>query len=210
MKDILHKNVSYKKIGLIFLGFALIIYIGANTVSHTPSTDITSNTATGTQEGFYINIEKGFSVQFPTVAKVTENTDGTTYADIESPHKAKIMITTFGNSDKISKEKWIPAENVITDITSLENKTTQLADQEEKLFGSKSIVIKSELSDLDGIPAYFIELENTQMELKTLSYSLLKDGHFYEVSILYSNNDEEYISPLFNKFTESFKVLGDK
>jgi len=210
MKDILHKNVSYKKIGLIFLGFALVIFIGANTINHTPSTDTTSDTASATQEGFYINKEKGFTAQFPTVAKVTENTDGATYADIESPHKAKIMITTFGNSDKIPKDKWIPAENVITDITSLENKTAQLVDQEEKLFGSKSIIVKSELSNVNSIPAYFTELENTQMKLKTRSYSLLKNGHFYEIAIIYSDNDEEYISPLFDKFTESFKVLDNK
>ena len=203
MKNFLHTNVSYKKIGAIFFGFALVVFIGSSTISHTPTTDSSAST----QDGFYINKEKGFSAEFPTEAKITESSDGATYAEIESLHSAKIMVTTFGNSERIPKDKWIPAENVITDITTLENKTEQLVEQEEKLFGSKPVVIKSELSSLDGTPAYFTELEVSEMKLKTHSYSLLKNGHFYEVAIIYSSNDEGQIVPLFEKFIESFKVL---
>ena len=207
MKNLLHKNVSYKKIGIIFAIFALVIFIGSNKVSHTPSTDTTSNTASSVQEGFYINKEKGFSAEFPAGAKVTESPDGATYAEIESLNNAKIMVTTFGNSERIPKDKWIPIESVITDITTLENKTAQLVEQEEKLFGSKPLVIKSELSSLDNTPAYFTELVVTQMRLKTHSYSLLKNGHFYEVAIIYSSDYEQQVLPQFDKFIESFKVL---
>jgi hypothetical protein len=56
MKNLLHKNVSYKTIGTIFSIFVLIAIIGSDKFSSTPTAPTSS-----TQEGFYTNSKKGFT-----------------------------------------------------------------------------------------------------------------------------------------------------
>jgi hypothetical protein len=202
MKNLLHKNVSYKTIGTIFSIFVLIAIIGSDKFSSTPTAPTSS-----TQEGFYTNSKKGFTAQFPAGAVVTEGADGAIYADIEKPYQLQVMVNTWGNTDAVPREKWISTKATITDATTLQDLENRLPTIHEKVYGSKPRVVSSELSTVDGVPAYFVEMENDQLKLKSLWYALLKNGHFYEIAITYSSDEDSYVRPIFNKLIESFKVL---
>lgn len=203
MKNLLHTNVSYKKIGLIFLAFALVIFIGSSALKNTLST----TSETSTQQSFYTNKQKTFTVQFPSIATVTESPDGSVSGELESPHRAKIMVSSFGNSDAIQKDMQIPTNYTIQKIISLEDRTAKLLEVYKSQFQAQAVIVKSELSNVDNTPAYLVELSNDEVKINTLSYSFLKNGHYFEVAIIYSSSDEDYIVPLFNNFIASFKIL---
>ena len=199
----------------IYIGVWIVLLLTYATSTYTPKTPDTTFLSKNEEvnqedQDYYINKEKHFSVQFPSIATVTENLDGSVSGELESPHKAKIMVATFGNSDAIQKDMQIPAEYTIQKVISLEDRTVKLLEAYKSQFQAQGVIVKNELSTVDSTPAYLVELGNSKVNINTLSYSFLKNGHYFEVAVVYSSDDEDYIVPLFNTFIDSFKVLDNK
>ena len=192
----------------LLIGFVILAVIGKaiDVKSDVPQQNPVDENNQIVTSDLYVNTEKGFSAKFPSVAKVTESADGSVYGDIDYPHQARIMVSTFGNSASISKDKLIPDNSVITDVTTLEEKTTELVKQSEDVLGSKANVIQSRQVDLLGVPAYFIELQSVPLNIQSRSYALLKNGRFYEIAIIYAIEDKKSIEPLFDSFVSSFRT----
>lgn len=198
---------------LIMLGGFLILgFLGRSLDrARNSSNDIAQETAKivqqqvskdySTEKGFYTSEVNNFSAVFPEGADVVEAEDGTTYSNIDYPHKILFAVITPKNINDSES-----VDTSIKDMTTLEAQTDLRVASYEKDLGTNLDVITSQLTQIDNLPAYFVEAEARDLNRKMLVYDFLSKGRLHTINILYPSSEEEYAKPLVNNFIDSFQV----